>query len=1162
MKKEIVLILLVGLIPLLWYKEGTIALGHDMSFPLSPVDFFLDRLYVWTDRIGTFGSNQTDAVAAIFIHGLEALFTYLGLSLVNTQKLTFIFWFTLPGITMFTLLRSLHPKKEDFLIRLSGSLFYMMNHYLLQAWIIAERTKFSIVAALPLVTLFIINSIYKKGSILSNSLLVSLTLFILNGGSAIPLWGGLFIATFTTLVMVCILSSYSKIEKIKRFLLFSLLSLAFTLLLNFYWFYPYVSSFTQNYTQRINLAGGVDAAVSWSQEISRNTSFSNLLRMQGVPDWYENLEHPYSNNFLDSPFLIIISLVFPSIAFLGLIKRNGETKEDSIYRIIFLSILIVGIPFAAGSHPPFGKVYDFLLKEVPGFSIFRTPFYKFGMVIWFAFSYLIAIGLKYCLEKLSVTTLSKLTYKFISIFTLAIFILILFTYNYPYFTGIFFNWSKQYSTMVKVPTYIYDAIKELENDKYFGRTLFIPDLDSRTQHVSYSWNYFSLATIPDMSSRKPIVINDATLLEGEKNLINGVYEELRSRGTSNLLKYTGSSKLVLANDFYVPQDLYYQNEDIKSNIAKNRDFIFDKKIGEWEFFNVGENIRVMPKVFASSKVSFIESDHANLLLLAVMPGAYDLGDLFILSDIKKPQSITSAFINKYIIEGSCTNCEESKKFEFLSVTPSKILPGSKLYFLLEAVDKYRKGNIKDPKQRIDFILLTILKRSKTLDTLIKNVENTKTVKEVINNFEDNLNEIRKIYLGLLEVDKNGELREKLYLYLWSFVLSSQNWYLAAADPVLREQLLSYESNLRQIIEDFNFVPNLLDSSDDKEVKYKLDIQRKARYRINLYNIFDENNNFFIDQTNVPLKKVDSKWFQSDLVDLEPRAYNLKLVTERQKSNYFLPFKIEAAPGRTSCEEIHLSKPIKNINYKVKSKFQKKGREIKAYVIVQGKFKTETRIFPSLIQARDDPLFNQLEFSYNIAPYTTDVYLKFCLDGEYLSPSTAFFTDFEVVSEYPTPQVFAFFEDISSPAVTQSIEYVALNQTKYLIKVENSKDDFILQFNSRFDQNWHLREVNSRVANTYFIGKPKGFLSGKAKEYPIQDVHVLTDLLFPSEYRSIIKPSLVVNGFSNGFLVKGVNSDGERTFLLEYSLQNTLYKSSVVSFLTLTFMLLLYGIKRK
>ena len=174
---EIIFILLVGLVPLLWFKDGYLAAGHDMSYPLAPIDFWLDRLFVWTDRIGSFGSNQTDAIPGIFIHGLQALFYYVTGSLQLAQKLDFIFWFTLPGITMYILLRSLHPKKEEYIIRISGALFYMLNHYLLQGWIIAEMSKFSIVAAIPLIVLFTVNVMHKGESIVKNSFLVGFTLF-------------------------------------------------------------------------------------------------------------------------------------------------------------------------------------------------------------------------------------------------------------------------------------------------------------------------------------------------------------------------------------------------------------------------------------------------------------------------------------------------------------------------------------------------------------------------------------------------------------------------------------------------------------------------------------------------------------------------------------------------------------------------------------------------------------------------------------------------------------------------------------------------------------------------------------------------------------------------------------------------------------------------
>src|SRR3989344_1348688 len=248
---EVALILLVGLVPLLWFKEGYLAAGHDMSYPLAPIDFWLDRLYVWSDRMGTFGSNQTDAIPGIFIHGLQALLYFLTGSLQLSQKLDFIFWFTLPGLTMYILLKSLHSQKDNSLLRISGSLFYMLNHYLLQGWIIAEMSKFSIVAALPLIVLAIINVNLKNGSVLKNAMLVAITLFFLNGGAGIPLWGRMFICAITTLVISLVVSPVALFKKVRKVITFSALSLVFVLLLNLYWIYPYVASYAYNYTLKL-----------------------------------------------------------------------------------------------------------------------------------------------------------------------------------------------------------------------------------------------------------------------------------------------------------------------------------------------------------------------------------------------------------------------------------------------------------------------------------------------------------------------------------------------------------------------------------------------------------------------------------------------------------------------------------------------------------------------------------------------------------------------------------------------------------------------------------------------------------------------------------------------------------------------------------------------
>jgi hypothetical protein len=410
--------------------------GHDMGYPLAPIEYWLDRLFVWTDRLGSFGSSQTDALPATFIHGLQALFVYLTGSLQLAQKLDFIFWFSIPGVTMYILLRSLHPEKENYLIRMVGSVFYMLNLYLLQAWIIAEMSKFSLVAVLPLVILAVSNVLMKNGSIVKNSLLVGLATLFLNGGAGIPLWGGLFMAVFAFYISVLFLQpKNTRLKKIIRSIGFLIFTSILFILLNLYWLFPYLSAYKQNFTDRIGAAGGREGITAWSREISKHASFTNLFKLQGIPDLYDNPDHPYAQVVLNNPLFIIISILFPVVLFSNFLTLKLHDPTTRIYVFAFFAILIIALPFVAGSHPPLGSIYDLLLSYIPGFSIFRTPIYKFGMALWFSYSYLFAFGIHSIFKYLSI---KHVFINKIKPYTLVFTLLLLCLYNFPAFTGAFF----------------------------------------------------------------------------------------------------------------------------------------------------------------------------------------------------------------------------------------------------------------------------------------------------------------------------------------------------------------------------------------------------------------------------------------------------------------------------------------------------------------------------------------------------------------------------------------------------------------------------------------------------------------------------------------------------------------------------------------------------
>ena len=1023
MKKiEIIFLLIVGLLPLFWYKPGYIGLGHDMGFPLAPVDHFLDRLYTWTDRLGPFGSNTVQVLPGVFMHGLEAILSVIGFSVLNVQRITFVFWFVLPGITMYTLLNYLHPKKEDYPVRIFGSVFYMMNHYLLQAWTIAERTKFSIVAALPIVVLLIIKVLHKRESPVKNSILFALTLFFLNGGEGIPLLISLFVVVIMTAIIFFFLSNENFWAKTKRLLIFSFLATLFWILLSSYWMYPYFKSYGQTFGQRSDVAGGTAGAISWSQGISANTSWINLFRLRGIPDWYASPEHPYANEFFKNPLLLSLNIFFPALTLIGLLNL------DKI-RIYFLGLLLIAIPLSAGSHSPLGIFYDYLLVNLPGFIMFRSGFFKFGMIIWFAYAYLIAVGVKDIIIRL----------KQIPLLLFGAFIVLLFIYNYPFLTGIFFDYSKEKSTMVKVPDYIFEAKKEIDRNKFSTRTLYLPNADIRTEYIEYDWGYFSLSELTDIMGRKSSVRNGVLARPRERDLMTGIWSEYIKFGNSNLVKYIGVDRAIVQNDFISPD--YEDNplSDVKESFKKSQDFTFKNSLGKWDFYTYNKNI--LPQIYSPSTVAFISSDPKNLSLAANLPGALD-SNAFLWSDSLEDSNKEEIF-DKIIIQARCADCPPTDSYQIYFATSKVLIPGTAFYPLGKFITDLRKHLAGNPNARIEINLSASTTLISDLGSL-QAKRDEKGINVATRDLIQNLKELKNNLEGISDPQIKKGIFKKVRFFLSFFVSYETQWAAAAQSGPIKSDLESLEIELRKSVAEIEVdIGQVKIEADDKLYKYSLDIPQTGVYDLYLYKqSLDSKIAFRVNDRVFTAQKFNLNWYK-----------------------------------------------VPKISFK------------KSSVIME---------IPKSGDSQDRPvIFVELKTN---------------------------------VLDFDTPH----------------IEFVALNQTKYLIRAKGS-DHFLLGFNSRFDPGWSLREIDSNLANKYFVGDKRNFPKGKVIEYERGDKHVITDLVFPNS-KIKLTPPFQLNGFSSGWIVDSNNVSSEKTFLLEYNNQNDFYKALTVSFVTLIFILGLYLVR--
>lgn len=514
---EIAIILILSFTPLLWYKPGSLALGHDMGFPLNPIENFKDRLFVWTERFA-FGLDQSGEMGAVFtVHGLEALLSYIGLPLVVVQKTIFIFWLFAPAFAIYLLARYLFPQKEAWPFRLFATLFYMFNHFSLQGWFIAERTKFSALTALPLVILVLLKFYEEDWSVKKAALSTGLILAIFNAGGFMPLYGSLAVA-FILCLLVFVASSREKRgwnEITRTFKLILATALTVTLL-NAYWVIPQVSLFLGSYEATLQGMGGLASIQNWVDYISKNSSFTNLFRLQGIVDWYDSSSHPYANVFLDSQLFRLLTFAFPVLAFSSLLLPQDRKNRT---RLFFLSLVaLAGLFFAAGSHVPLGDIYLWLIQHVPGFAIFRTPFYKFGGLLWFSYSLLIG----YFLWR-AVSILGS-RFKYLTLFLVLFLILLL---NFPYFNGSFFWWNRPLTTMVQVPNYVFDFANWVNSEETKGfRILALPPLGKDFKADEYTWGYWSLSFLPSLLSKRPFIANLPSLSNEETILVEKFYDKL------------------------------------------------------------------------------------------------------------------------------------------------------------------------------------------------------------------------------------------------------------------------------------------------------------------------------------------------------------------------------------------------------------------------------------------------------------------------------------------------------------------------------------------------------------------------------------------------------------------------------------------------------------
>lgn len=667
---EVFLLFLLSLPPLIWLWDRSIILGHDSGFRLKYLDYYRDLFFSWNPYVG-FGADLSLNKGFLLTQLPETFFIYVFQDINTGQIISSIFWFFMIGFSMYLFTKSLFSKSEQWPIRIFSSLLYMYNFFVLQGWFISERAKFSLIIALPLVLLVLWKLFQEKWSPLRSGVIIGLTLFLFNGGGSPPLFGAVLLSSglvFLVLAFFCLKKNW------RRGLLYSIKSIGFivffTLLFNMYWLVPQAYLAFTTYGTTLSGQGGVEGILAWEAVVTKFASMNNLLRLQGVPDWYENPIHPYARIFLNNPALIAFSFYpFFMIASGLFFYSSLKTKyKNDLLMFIVLLLVVIGLLFSAGSHEPFGIMYKQLLLHVPGFAIFRSAFYKFGPVLWFSVSFLFGYMIFVLKERFK-----KNRKIVLGIYGITGVYLVLFAF--PFYNPSFFDWHEHFSTRVKIPDYVFQMNDHInKEDDENGRILLLPGSVSGADQ--YAWGFWSLDSLPRISLNRSIVSNDMTIRD-----LDPLYAKIYSEDTQSvrdMLSLLQVDHILVRNDIFEENGVPFSYADYAAKLTD-----IDGELvtyGKWQYFSLNS---ISNSFFSIPETIYGIDDQIKL------PEAIDsVSDISNIAFTNFPTQ-TNSFSDSYkgfIVTAVCVICS-SKDYNDIEkgviISNPQILPDSPLYAVIK-----------------------------------------------------------------------------------------------------------------------------------------------------------------------------------------------------------------------------------------------------------------------------------------------------------------------------------------------------------------------------------------------------------------------------------------------------------------------------------------------
>lgn len=1079
-----------------WMPSGYALAGHDSGLALNSKNFLLTRLNAWDNRIN-FGMDNSPHFGSLVLHSFDYISSLISGVAYSGNQFAVFFWISAIFISAFIFSLTIEVVTGKY-FKFFFPVFVTFNFYIFQSIFILERAKYELLCAL-LIFLTLAFKVLKerKGSVIKYSIIFSIFLSIFNGGSwfGLPLYGGLFVAVFVLYISILIYSLKKKeFGFLRRLSLFYLFNFVLFLLLNAYSILPYFATLGASVYRQVIDKGVIQAGSEWLNYISRGSSFLNLFKLQGIPDWYlteffPNNEHAYAGVYLTNPGLIFVSILFPVFAFSSFLFVK---KKEEKYLVAFTGLLLLAsMFFSAGSNSSLGFLYEFFYNKIPGFSIFRSPYFKFGYAYIVSFTILLAYFFSKAVE--------FLTEKIRKTAVLAVLLVILgwLSFHFVIFDAQkIFVWQKGKSTIVQIPSYVLEFDKWVNSQKDLGgRILLLPPLDVIWNADSYSWGYWSLSALPSVTfSKASFVVNDTNLSGDERGWVEELYVLMEGKDIAsfrNLASRLGVKYILLRKDFVSKDSQKYI--DLVSVLEKEKLIELVKEFGEWSLYNLTD---VSDKSLIYASVDFAKVSANYFYLAKELAGTdYSKYSWLKFEDVSPDYNLDSLTEEEFYYL-TCESCQIENLGKHAQLPPVRILPNSPFYQIKKASQKRLIAGASSETDKLNVYLGLSLTKLSEIKSMRSLKISERFISEGLRDTYEYLVQVDALLKNFEQMRSNFYIASKIYESLnpiqgyFRSEISSNDFQFEREDIKDLTIKILWESNV--IKKHFN---SLISQSElwSHEKLYKLEGLEEGRYKlladgeslpVNGDGLFTKPQKLITEsgqEINFAKTNSFSKWYETDYFDKSKEMQEIRFSFPEPPNLYFFQGgqQLDFPEGQRGCLVGNISFFNKYKMYRIKLSSANGYKSLRLYINEKrsGKegFLQGDVVADVFLASPDRP------FVYIYAPSDSAVgpTIYFCENDPGI-PINETVEVYEIFS----PIIFAGKNVSEQQTDKPKVDFEKINPSKFKISITKAHGPFVLIFNQRFNFLWRLSDENGHLVSTHFSvdGYANGWLLSGNEEY--------------------------------------------------------------------------------